>query len=179
MRDLVPFPGDVAFAALRVRAGARRAGGVLRCVWKLDGARAGLHLPPPSAVPRRADRLWEETCCEAFVAPAAGAAYWELNLAPSGDWNLYRFSGYREDMRWEERVAGLVDVATTTTADGWRLEAGIDLQALPELAAAPLEVGLSVVLAGAGRSFRALAHPAARADFHDRAAFMLRLGAAA
>lgn len=180
MHDLVPFPGESAFATLRVRATASRAGGVLRVVWTVDGDRADLRLPPPASAPARADGLWDDTCFEAFVAPAGGGAYWELNLAPSGDWNLYRFSGYRDGMRREERVGSLVGVAAATTAGGgWRLDAGIALGAAPELASAVLDVGLCAILAGDGRAHRALAHPAARPDFHARAAFVLRLPAAA
>jgi hypothetical protein len=179
MHELVPFPGETGLASLRLRADARRGGGMLSLVWTLEGARDGLHLPPPAPAPRRADRLWEDTCFECFAAPAGGAAYWELNVAPSGDWNLYRFSGYREDMRWEERVEGLVGVTAMVTADGtWRLAAGIDLRRVPELAQAALDVGLSAVLVGDAPSYRALAHPGSRPDFHQRAAFALHLRAA-
>jgi len=43
----------------------------------------------------RKDELWHHTCFEAFLGLPGSDAYWELNVSPDGDWNLYRFSGYR------------------------------------------------------------------------------------
>lgn len=178
MHELVRFPGDGLLPAVRVRAGVRRGAGALWLVWALDGDRTGLRLPSPARSPGRADGLWEETCFECFVAPADGAGYWEINVAPTGDWNVYRFSGYREDMRREERVEGLRGFGVVTAPDGeWRLTATLALGAVPELAHAALDVGLSAVLLTHAPSYRALAHPASQPDFHQRAAFALRLGA--
>ena len=53
---------------------------------------------------KRADELWRATCFEAFVKNLNSKEYWELNIAPNGSWNLYRFSDYREDMQEESRV---------------------------------------------------------------------------
>ena len=53
-----------------------------------------LRIPPPRAAARR-DELWKHTCFEAFVAENAGDGYRELNFAPSGEWAMYSFTGYR------------------------------------------------------------------------------------
>ena len=45
--------------------------------------------------PQRRDGLWQHTCFEAFFGVLGSDDYWEFNLAPSGDWNVYRFAGYR------------------------------------------------------------------------------------
>ena len=44
---------------------------------------------------RRRDDLWTTTCFEAFLAAPGGQRYWEVNLAPNGDWAVYRFDRYR------------------------------------------------------------------------------------
>jgi hypothetical protein len=178
MHELVRFPSDWILPRLRVRADVRRGAGRLWLVWALDGDRPGLLLPPPVRAPARVDHLWQKTCFECFVAPADGAAYWEINVAPTGDWNVYRFSGYREDMRREERVEGLRGFGIATAPDGeWRLTATLALDGVPELAHDALDVGLSAVLLAHQPSYRALAHPASRPDFHQRAAFTVRVPA--
>jgi hypothetical protein len=70
----------------------------LRLEWSLTGNLEELAIPRRSPS-RRADRLWEHTCFEAFVAPASGPRYWELNFAPSTRWAAYEFDGYRKGMR--------------------------------------------------------------------------------
>ena len=49
----------------------------------------------------RQDNLWKHTCFEAFFARPDSEQYWELNVAPSGHWNLYQFDGYRSGGREE------------------------------------------------------------------------------
>src|SRR5262245_25644347 len=43
-----------------------------------------------------ADRLWEHTCCEIFIARTGLPAYHEFNFSPSGEWAAYAFTAYRE-----------------------------------------------------------------------------------
>src|SRR5512143_3440893 len=99
LTDLAPHPAAPPGIALRVAASAALdarglwLGFVLRCEPRL------LALAEPSPRPGRRDRLWEHTCCEAFVGAPAGTGYLELNLAPSGDWALWAFDDYRAGMR--------------------------------------------------------------------------------
>jgi len=37
-------------------------------------------------------------CFECFIGQKTAAEYWEVNLAPNGDWNVYHFDGYRTGM---------------------------------------------------------------------------------
>ena len=53
---------------------------------------------------KRVDELWKATCFEIFIKNPNGKAYWELNIAPNGSWNFYRFSDYKKDMQEELRV---------------------------------------------------------------------------
>lgn len=180
--DLQPFRGADA-AGRRVRAHAERTADRLRLRFRLTAEPAhAWRMPPETGAPARRDRLWEHTCVEAFLAPQDAAAYWEINLTPGGDWNVYRFDGPRTGMREEPRVRAprmerAADTGPTTVA----LVATLDLAGLPELAAASLCVGLAAVVEAADGSLAhwALRHPGPRPDFHDRATFVVRLPAAA
>jgi hypothetical protein len=59
---------------------------------------------PSSKASIRADELWRATCFEAFVKNEKSKEYWEFNLSPSGSWNFYHFTSYRDGMSEELRV---------------------------------------------------------------------------
>lgn len=123
----------------------------------------------------RTDGLWRHTCFEAFIRPAGADAYFEFNLAPSGQWAAYRFSGYREGMAPLEIPAPRI--AWRNTDQGNELTAEVDLSSVPELAGAVWDAALTAVIEGTdGRTgYWALAHPAGKPDFHDRTGFALSL----
>lgn len=62
--------------------------------YRLQGDMARLRIP--AGVAGRGDRLWEQTCFEAFIAPRGATAYVEFNFSPSGQWAAYAFSDYRQ-----------------------------------------------------------------------------------
>ncbi len=63
------------------------------------GNLSGVSLLDAVARPSRQDSLWQHTCLELFVADQDGSDYVELNVSTSGNWNCYRFDGYRSGMR--------------------------------------------------------------------------------
>ena len=132
-------------------------------------------MPLPVPAPSRRDRLWEATCVELFLARRGSPGYWEVNLSPSGDWNVYRFDAYREGMR-EEKALSALPIRTIRGPAALRLH--LDL-ALDELLRAEdaLEAGVSAVLGhrGGGRTYWALAHCGPRPDFHLRESFLAHL----
>src|SRR5262249_19858662 len=69
----------------------------LRLAYRAAGRMPDVALALPAA-PLFTDGLWQTTCFEAFLKPAGGAGYLELNFAPSGEWAAYGFSGYRVGM---------------------------------------------------------------------------------
>jgi hypothetical protein len=128
-------------------------------------------VPERAARPRRADRLWEHTCCEAFVGTPDGEPYVELNLSPSTDWALWAFDAYRAGMR--AAPSDVPRVRVLRLGDELRVDAIVAADALAAvLGPPPYAVGLAVVveLSGGGRAYCALAHPEPRPDFHARAA---------
>ncbi|MGC6483016.1 MAG: DOMON-like domain-containing protein [Synechococcus sp.] len=121
----------------------------------------------------RRDQLWEHTCFEAFFALPGQDAYWELNVSPSGDWNLYRFSGYRQGRQPEPSVAA-PSVSLHHHARGLRCTIALDSRGFWPSAQVP-EIALTTVIqhSGGSLSYWALSHPGHQADFHDRRGFLV------
>jgi hypothetical protein len=153
----------------------------LELVWRLSGDLDALVLPEPSQSRRRCDGLWQTTCLEAFWGFAGHDAYWELNLAPSGDWNLYRLSHYRGPLTpvelevppaWQVRRSAR-ELELAVELDLGEMAGGDD----PGVAGITLEVSLTAVIeqAGQGVSYWALAHTGVEPDFHRRDSFGLGL----
>jgi hypothetical protein len=143
----------------------------LRVRWRIEGAQR--LVIPPFAGRGRADELWKATCFELFLRPDGGDAYVELNLSPSERWAAYDFSGYREGM--SERPASREPDSTMRQGSSFAIfDAAIPRDVLPEL---PAAANFTAVIEEEGgvRSFWALAHPAAKPDFHDPACFTAEL----
>ena len=120
---------------------------------------------------QRLDGLWEHTCFEAFFARANQDRYWELNVSPSGDWNLYRFESYRSDGVREQAVEPQIHWQSSPRDCRCTIVLNLDpwwtQVQLPELA-------ISMVLQDShdGLSYWALSHHGTEPDFHDRRAFL-------
>jgi len=153
-----------------------RSGGTLALTFALAGDLEHVRVPPPRA-PRIAERLWQHTCCEIFIARAGARAYHEFNLAPSGEWAAYAFRSYRAG---ELLADPALDPRITVRSAAGRLEldALIRLDRLsPRHAGAALSIGLSTVVedsAGA-LGYWALRHAPGKPDFHHPDAFALTL----
>jgi hypothetical protein len=162
-------------AGLELLGSVEREGDRLSLHYRLIDPEGLVLLPASTAIPQRCDGLWEHTCLEAFLAEPGSAPYWELNLAPSGDWNLYRLSGYRQGLTAESAISAL-PFAVNRRPDGLDLVVKLDLAALP-LAGRPLELGITAVLEMRDGEllYWALCHPGAEADFHRREGFGLRV----
>ena len=171
--SLHPFPGQDS-GGMTIQGSIERTPESLAISFLLQGNLRDLVLPP-TAERQRCDNLWQATCFEMFWAAAGATNYWELNLAPSGAWNVYGFTDYRTGMRQEERVAAPA-IATSRTAESFSLTAELDITPL-HTAQPPLRVGISAVCQhrDARLSYWALAHPEEKPDFHAPQTFLLRL----
>lgn len=172
--QLVPFPGAAFPPALAITGQIARGVNGLQVAYTLGGTLAGVRLPDATLRPTRRDHLWEHTCFELFVAPADSAQYWEFNLSPSGDWNAYRFTGYRAG-RQDERAFAELPCLVERAADRATLSASF--VATSSQWAGPLDIGVSAVMEDVegDLTYWALAHAAAIPDFHRRGAFAIRL----
>lgn len=150
----------------------RGAGRSVTVRWRVWGASVGAMAFPAPDGAGRTDGLWQATCFELFVRAARGEGYREYNLAPSGNWAAYDFTGYRAG-----QAAAPVPAPSIAflRKPGW-----VELAArltLPD--DGRLRFGASAVIADAdgGVGYWALAHPQGAADFHDAACFAAELAA--
>lgn len=135
-----------------------------------------IDIPERNHNPSRVKGLWENTCFELFVAASGSGQYWEINVSPSGDWNVFRFDRYEEarrisDLREETLVASLPST-TREQSGSLSLEFEFNLDGLVGEDQS-LEIGISAVVKSNKRSYWALAHCGARPDFHRRDSFIL------
>jgi hypothetical protein len=145
----------------------------LRLRWRIDGARA--LVVPPFAGKGRADGLWQSTCFELFLMPQDRDTYCEFNLSPSERWAAYDFTRYRDGM--SERPVEREPQGTLRLGSSFAIfDAAIPLSALP---AGDCRMNVTAVMEEQGgvKSYWALAHPAAKPDFHDPACFVATLPA--
>jgi hypothetical protein len=175
-RALSPHPDFPAAAVTSIAVEAVRPMSSLELHFVVAGRIAELSLPPAETY-ARADALWEHTCFEAFVRPGPGEAYYELNFAPSTQWQAYWLSGYRSGMTVATEI-GQPLIETRSSNDTFELWATLDLAPLPSDTL--WQIGLSAVIeeTNGRKSWWALAHPPGAPDFHHRDCFSLELPAA-
>jgi hypothetical protein len=150
----------------------------LALTYLLTGDLSRLRIPPFRR-PRRADRLWEHACFEAFLGIKGELEYYEFNFAPSGEWSAYAFRAYRDGapLRGKSLTPGMT---VRSSADSLALDVVIRADRLPIIAPrAQLRLALSAVVEDdSGRlSYWALKHPPGRPDFHHPDAFALEIEA--
>jgi hypothetical protein len=152
----------------------RREDALFTFAYILKGDLARIRLPS-HAVARRADRLWEHTCFEAFVRAKGQAGYYEFNFSPSGEWAAFAFRGYRQRAPFEPNTSQ-PEITVRQTDERLELSAKvcIDHLRLKELRV-PLSLGLAAVIEDvSGRlSYWALKHPPGKPDFHHPDNFAL------
>ena len=135
---------------------------------------------PPLAAATRVDDLWRHTCFEVFVRGAQGPAYYEFNFAPSTQWAVYSFSGYRSEKR---AAAGIKTprITVETNAERYILQASIELDERLLHAhgggGGVWCLGLSAVIEETRglQSHWALVHPPGKPDFHHSDCFALEV----
>ena len=147
----------------------RAAGGQLEVRYLLEGEIERLRIPPPHKSAGPAERLWQHTCCEIFVARQGEGGYDEYNFSPSGEWAAFAFTEYRNG---SALAVSDPEIAVTRNANGLELEARV-----ARSYAGRLKVGLSVVVEALDGtlSYWALRHPPGKPDFHHPSAFALEL----
>jgi hypothetical protein len=140
----------------------------IEVAYVLTGDMERIRVPEISA-PRRADELWQHTCCELFIAHSAGKGYVEFNFSPSTEWACYGFSSYRH---------AAANAGKEPAISVRRSPQSLELRARVRIASPrKLVLGLSVVIEhdDATLSYWGLRHPAGKPDFHHRDAFALEL----
>jgi hypothetical protein len=146
--------------------------------YRLEGELGRLRVPARRA-PRPADRLWQHTCCELFVARKGEAAYLEYNFSPSGEWAAYAFERYRARREGRHSPLPHPRISVRSREDALELDAAIELDGLGPASGAGLALAVAAVIEDdQGKlSYWALKHPPGKPDFHHPDAFALELAA--
>jgi hypothetical protein len=164
---LVCHPQTPTEAVQAIEVAASRLPGLLELTYLIRGRLSRVAIPAPRP-PAVGERLWQHTCCEAFLCAAPGGAYHEFNFSPSGEWAAYAFQRYREGA-----VVRIPDpqIAVRFTDEELQLRARIAWSPGKFFAA------LSAVIeeVGGRLSYWALAHPPGKPDFHHPLGFALEL----
>ena len=173
--DLHCHPSTRTDAVHAIQVAVRRSSAELKLTFRLDGDIPRIRVAPPTT-PRFARDLWQHTCFEAFIAVDGQATYHEFNFAPSSEWTVYAFSGYRDGVPVADETLN-PHIETRTTSGRLELDALVPLDLLSAFhARALLRIGLSAVVETIdGLSYWALRHPKDKPDFHDADGFTLSL----
>jgi len=169
--SLQPFPNSNS-CDLKISGNITRNLNQLTICYILEGNLQNVAIAQPSDTPARKHELWAETCFEFFLGIPNSTRYWEFNLSPSGNWNVYRFDGYRQGMQ-EETVFTTLPFSVQSQSDSLALTLDVDLEPIcPQ----PLEVAITTVInLNSQVTYWALTHSGTEADFHLRDSFIIRL----
>ena len=172
---LVPFP-DPDIPAITLTGKLFLEKNVLVLHYSLSGDIESVLLPPVSMTSSREHDLWSATCFEFFLAIKDQPGYWEFNMSPSGDWNVYRMDAYRRIGFREERAISQLPFEFNKEAVELFLDVSVDLTSLIQHDE-ELQVGITAVIQTKDgiETYWALSHPAPYADFHLRESFILPL----
>lgn len=130
-----------------------------------------VHIPVAKS-PNRQHNLWQTTCFEFFIGVQNSPQYWEFNLSPSGDWNVYRFEDYRARMQEEVAFSSLpFEVKSRSLHTILSIELELNRLNLNQ----SIDLGITAVIETDQITYWALKHCGKEADFHLRESFALQL----
>jgi hypothetical protein len=171
--SLIPFP-DPTLPRIKITGNIVRQANTLSIHYSLTGDIENILFPEPCIDPSRKDELWTATCFEFFVAIPGEPAYWEFNMSPSGNWNVYRMDGYRRVGFREETLIQRLPFSVHQEPGRVSVEAAVVLSPIIQ-AETPIQVAITSVIQTkeGNESYWALAHPNPQPDFHLRESFTL------
>ncbi len=173
--QLYPFSTDDRLLAIEISGKIDRHDGLLAIEYQLSGDLTQVEIPAPAEFPTRTSHLWEATCFEFFLGIPGDRNYWEFNLSPSGDWNIFHLDDYRQGLRNELAFTSL-PFTIKQQPNSFSLCLELDLTKMI-LEAVDLEVSVTAVIKSlqGEMSYWALTHCGTEADFHRRASFIIRI----
>jgi hypothetical protein len=172
---LKPFPSDMPPPHLNLTCRIEGPADRLSLSYAFLGPLEEIIIPAPADPPSRKNSLWEETCFEFFVGTRNSDKYWEFNLSPAGNWNVYLFTSYRQGMQEEPAFTSL-PLSVNTGPDGLRLSVQLDLRNIIP-AGQVLKIAVSAVIKQKSGKIThwALTHPGPKPDFHRRDCFIVEV----
>jgi hypothetical protein len=173
--SLRPFPDDCIIPQIEISGRIDRNDDLLSIAYLLNGDLDAVSIDLPVISPARKLELWTATCFELFIGVVGSPNYWEFNLAPTGDWNVYALDDYRQDLQ-PEIAFGSLPFTIDRTVNALRLNLEFTLSKIIE-SNLKLEVAITAVIKSTQSeiSYWALTHTGTEADFHRRDSFTIEL----
>ena len=178
--QLIPFEGKEAIPEIQIAGEISREASVIVVRYEMTGVLSQVNFPKPVMHPRRKKGLWEATCFEFFVGKTETPKYWEFNLSPSGDWNVFAFDSYRnhgsQNQLFESDAFENLPFTASKQPDCFSIDIQCDLDPLVHIND-PLAIGICAVVLSTDQmpSYWALRHTGGAADFHDHRGFLIQL----
>ena len=171
---LIPFASD-ALPTIEIVGNIDRGDNILSIEYQLLGDLDSVAIASPAVAPSRKFALWEATCFELFLGVLGDRNYWEFNLSPSGDWNVFRLDDYRQGLR-DEIAFTTLPFDVDRSANSLILKLEFDLSKIISIDR-QLEVSVTTVIRSSQDqlSYWALTHIGEEADFHSRDSFVIQL----
>jgi hypothetical protein len=172
--SLQPFTAGNLLPDVQITGTISRNNHQLAISYQLLGELTEIAISPPSNTPTRKHELWQDTCFEFFVGIQESERYWEFNLSPSGDWNVYRFDSYRQGM--QEETAFIELPFYVEKSDSFTLNLDVDL-----LKIVSPKQGIDLAITSVVKqknnqvTYWALVHKGTKPDFHIRDGFVIKI----
>lgn len=172
---LIPFPTEDRLPNIELSSAIARQNEVLSIGYQLKGNLDEVAIDPLTTTPSRKFELWTATCFEFFIGVPGNSEYWEFNLSPSGDWNVFHLDDYRQGLQNELAFTSL-PFAIDRQANCLLLTLSFDLSKIIPVEQ-EIEVSVTTVIKSHPNeiSYWALIHPSTAADFHQRNSFTIKI----
>jgi hypothetical protein len=180
---LVPFTSEISLPQIELSGWIDRNEELLSIEYHLQGDLNLVTIDPLAIAPSRQPELWQDTCFEFFIGVPGDRNYWEFNLSPSGDWNVFQLDDYRLGLR-EEAAFSSLPFSVKRQANSLVLRLKFDLSKIisidslsERLRQRDLEISVTTVIKSTQDeiSYWALTHKGKEADFHLRDSFILKI----
>ena len=170
---LHPFPSDRILPQIEISGQIERNNHLLSIEYQLQGDLNSVIIAPSVMAPSRQFHLWETTCFEFFIGVPGDRHYWEFNLSPSGDWNVFCLDDYRQGLR-DEIAFDSLPFTVDRTMNAVVLNLEFELSKIIPIDL-NVEIAITTVIKSTQNdmSYWALTHSGKEADFHLRDSFTI------
>lgn len=171
MNNLKPFKKNEDFT---VSSDVSLNGSKLSFQFKIEDLKSKLKLPDMKDSAKRVIGLWDNACFEAFWSYEGSPSYFEMNLSPNGNWNVFEFVNYRSpgfpNLK-ESRAWRLTSYKRSENSFAADFETEVAFES-----GRSLDFSLNAILVtkSGEKSFWALEHFGEKPDFHKRESFLLK-----
>ena len=171
---LIPYPAPE-IPAIEITGTVTRQANILSIHYSVCGEIENILVPEPSTSSRK-DDLWKATCFEFFIAVKDQPHYWEFNMSPTSEWNVYAMDAYRQANMREELAFTQLPFEFRKTNEGISLDISVNLNPIlqPDQV---LQIGITTIIQtrDGNEIYWALAHPGVQTDFHLRESFVINI----